>query len=396
MKCRKYNNQLDELKKWFLEDMAEQGYDEVTIKNFENFMHRVRRYEIQYTLPKVIHEYNYHEILLFLKTLGSRSQESLVSYLNMIRRYFDFCRREFKMDDNIDFLKPITCKALEKCVNKGKSGNRYLTRRKLDKIIDGFVNDNDKAFLLLMFEGISGKENSEILNLKKEDVDLDNNLIKVMRNNKETIIKISEELSDILDRVIETDIVYYENDYNSRVDTLITSEYVFRPTMRFLDLNATKQKIEDGEYNGKHIESKTLSSRVFKLIKLYSNMPYITPISIVKSGIATRAINELGLEAEKQEFAEWVCEKEGYSVTVSYKMYSVYLDIVEQIKEEMAEDILKEINNDIIDRDEFDIYIKDKKEYSKLSITFLDSLYEKYLKLSKEQREITDEGTYSN
>lgn len=333
MKCRKYNNKLDDLKVWFLKDMEEQGYDEVTIRNFENFMYRIRRFEVQYTNPKLIHEYNYEEIILFLKSLGSSSQESLVSYLNMIKRYFQFCRRESKMDDTIDFVRTIDYNTLIKCVDKEKNKNRYITKKELDEIIDGFVNATDKAFLLLLFEGISGKENSEILNLKKEDVDLENNRIRVVRNDEEKYIDISEELADILDIVMETDIIYYENDYTGRVDTLITSEYVFRPSLRFLNLEATKQKMDDKEYNGRQLDSKTLTSRIFKLIKLYSDMPYITPISLTKSGIVHRAIETLGMDASKQEFAEWVSEHEGYSVSISYKMYNIYTDMVNQRRE---------------------------------------------------------------
>lgn len=380
MKCRKYNNQLDELKLWFLEDMNANGYDEVTIRNFENFMYRIRRFEVEWMAKKPIHEYNFDEILFFLKNLNSKSQESLVSYLNMIRRYFQFCKRESKMDDTIDFLKNVKPEQLADCVNTGKSKNRYVTKRKINSIIDGFVNDMDKALLLLMFEGISGKENSEILNMKKEDVDLESNTIKTVRNGEEVIVPISEELADILDRVIETDIVYYENNYNSRVDTLVGSEYVFRPTLRFLNLEATKQRIEDGEYNGRQMDLKTLTSRVHKLIKLYSDMQYITSISIIKSGIVYRAIEEIGLEAERQVFAEWVEEHEGYSTSISYKMYKVYLDIVEEMKKEIVYMAVKKMDL-VAEKDEFEEFIDTKENYWN---DVKEELYSIYVKIDNE------------
>lgn len=377
MKCRKYNNQLDKLKLWFLEDMVLNGYDEVTVRNFENFMYRIRRFEVEWMSEKPIHEYNFEEILFFLKNLNSKSQESLVSYLNMIRRYFQFCKRESKMDDTIDFFKNIKPEQLADCVNTRKSRNRYITRKKLKNIIDGFINDTDKAFLLLMFEGISGKENSEILNLKKEDVDLENNTIKTVRNDKEVIIPISEELADILDRVIETDIVYYENNYDSRVDILEGSEYVFRPTVRFLNLDATKQRIEDGEYNGRQMDLKTLTSRVHKLIKLYSDMQYITSISLIKSGIVCRAIEEIGLNAEKQIFAEWVEMHEGYSTSISYKMYKVYLDIVEEMKKEIIYTAVEKIDLGA-EKDKFEEFIDTREDYW---YSVKEELYSMYTKV---------------
>ena len=78
MKYRKHSNQLDTLKEWFLEDMKEKDYDKETIRNYENFMYRIRSFEVKYTEPKLINEYNYEELITFLKAIGSSSKESLV------------------------------------------------------------------------------------------------------------------------------------------------------------------------------------------------------------------------------------------------------------------------------------------------------------------------------
>lgn len=339
MKCRKHNNKLDMLKEWFLEDMNTRGYDKETIRSFENFMYRIRSFEVKYTEPKLINEYNYDELITFLKSLGSSSQETLVNYMKMIKRYFLFCTEQGKMDDNIDFARTIDYKTLERCIDKRKNKHRYITERALDNVLDSLINDIDKAYLLLIFEGISGKENKDILNLKKEDIDFDNNSLKIWEedDNSYREIKVSDKLIDILDRVISTDIMYYDNKYDGRVDTLIHSEYVFRPTLRYLQLNATIERMDNKEYDGRRVDSKTLNSRLFKILKSWSNLSYVSPNTLFKSGVINRAIKTLGTEASKQTFAEWVEANEGYSLCVAYKTYAVYNEIVKQTLEEQEE-----------------------------------------------------------
>lgn len=335
MKCRKHNNQLDELKLWYLDNLRELDYDNETIRNFENFMYRIRSFEVQYTEPKLINEYNYDELITFLKSLGSSSEDSLAIYVSMIRKFFLFCIKQGKMDDSIDFTRTIDYKTLTRCVDKRKHANRYVTEKDINELTDKLINDTDKAYVQLLFEGVEGKEHSEILNLKKEDIDFGNNTLKIKKGGVvERVAIISEKLSDILDRVLDTELVYNDNDYDSKIDILATSEYVFRPTERFLNLNATKSKIENGEYNGKHVESATLSTRLFKITKKWGGLDYVTPTNLYKSGVINRAIKSIGLETSKQDFAEWIVENERYSLCVAYKMYSAYKDIIKQLDQE--------------------------------------------------------------
>lgn len=341
MKCRKHNNQLDMLKQWFLNDMVEKDYDKETIRNFENFMYRIRSFEVQYTEPKLINEYNYEELLTFLKSLGSSSQESLVSYMNMIRRFFLFCIQNGKMDDSIDFTRTIDYKTLVRCTDKRKNKHRYVTDKVLNTLLDKLVNDTDKAYVQLIYEGFGGKENHEIINMKKEDIDFENNIVKVYNVdgtlNRE--VKISEKLADTLDRVIDTDIVYRGNDYDSKKDTLIGSEYVFRPSIRFLHLKATKERMEYDGYNGKHIDSKTLISRLHKILRIWGELDYVSPNTLYRSGVINRAIRILGMDVSKQTFSEWIAENEGYSLCVAYKMYPIYQEICNQMKEEDEQEL---------------------------------------------------------
>lgn len=350
LRTRRHNYELDQLKSWFIQSLIEKDYDKETIRNFENFMYRIRGFEMLYTEPKLINEYNYDELITFLKSLGSSSQASLVIYVNMIRKFFLFCIQQGKMDDSIDFTRTIDYNTLVRCVDNHKNKHRYITEKEFNKSLDNLVNSTDRGYLQLIFEGVVGKEYSEILNIKEEDVDLDNNTIDI-KNEDGTlnrVVNISDGLADTINEIMDTDIIYHNNVLPScendgdmsfkkevcRVDNLAMSEYLFKPTERFLGLKATKEKIERGEYNGRQVDGKTVSNRLFKILKSWCELEYVSPNTLYRSGVVNRAIKCVGIEADKQTFAEWVANNEGYSLCVAYKMYPVYKEIVEQIKEE--------------------------------------------------------------
>lgn len=319
MKVRKYTNELDDTKKWYLKDMEENGYDKITIQNYENFLHRIRDFEIKFMNDKKIYEFNYEEIILFLKSLGSSSVDSLNAYSYMINNYLDFCKKESKMDNVIDWMRTINLETLEKCVNKNKSDNKFVNREDLYNLTELLINNYDKALLLLTFEGVLGKEYCDLINLKVEDLDFENNIIKY--KNKE--IQMNEKLKDILKKLINEDSIFYANKIDDRVDMLnMDSRYVFKPTCRYLALESTQKKIQNGEYDSEKLDAKVLNNRTYKIFKKFINEPYLTMQNIYKSGMIEKVVNKIGTDnITKQNFVEEFVKITGYSQSGSYKIY---------------------------------------------------------------------------
>lgn len=327
MKVKRYIHELDDTKKWYLESMKQNGYDEITIKNHENFLHRIRDFEIKYMNDKKIQKFNYDEIILFLKSLGSSSVDSLTAYSYIINNYLDFCKKESKMDNVIDWMRAINPDILEKCVNKDKFNNRFVTREELYDLVKNLVNYQDKAILLLAFEGIMGKEYSDLINLKVEDLDFENNIIKF----KDREIIMNDKLKEILECLVDENTIFLSNKTDNRKYLLnMGSKYLLKPTEKYLALRSTKERIEKGEYDRDKLDPKVLNNRSYIIFKKFLNAPYLTMQNVFKSGAVERVIVKIGKEnLTKQNFTEEIMKITDYSLSNCYKIYQNFIDKIE-------------------------------------------------------------------
>lgn len=322
---RKYNNELDDLKKWYITHLEENNYNRLTVKNAENLFYRIRDFEIQMVNDKKIHEFNYEELICLLKFFNSSSTETLSTYLNIIKRYLLFCRENANMRNTIDFTRAIDTSVIQSCINTVKHENKYIERAELLKTIESFINYSDKALYLMIFEGIRGKNFDQIINLKKSDIDFESCTIETTNEKGERMKKhISQELTNILNRCVDEELYYRDNTYEGKVDTLVTSQYVFRPCHRYLDLSFTQNKIREGEYTSEVISKTTLVNRMYRLAKEFSDAPFLTPLTLYRSGLLERykrhiKANKIG--TSKKEFVSFCTETEDISLGMMYKIY---------------------------------------------------------------------------
>lgn len=115
--------------------------------------------------------------------------------------------------------------------------NRYCTRNELKKVLsEKLINGSDKAIFILLFEGVMGKEYSELLTLKAHQIDLDNKII----NLKNKIINISNYTKDTILQTINEDVYYkYLGDICSTNESYsldINSPYLIRLSLKKINL----------------------------------------------------------------------------------------------------------------------------------------------------------------
>lgn len=110
------------------------------------------------------------EIIEFYKFKGSVSDVSLANINGMFRKYTQFCIEKGMSIDNQNHFLEITDQILQdECINKGMLKRMIITREELLSSLYTFLNPSDRFLLLALFEGIWGKDYSEILDLNIAD-----------------------------------------------------------------------------------------------------------------------------------------------------------------------------------------------------------------------------------
>ena len=107
-------------------------------------------------LDKDVSEFNKDEILLMLKSFHSKSINSLLNYIVILKHYSRWVTGTVGQND----YELISKKDVENLVDKNASV--LITREDLDEIEENLLNWSDKAIVELLWEGIAGKNMSDI------------------------------------------------------------------------------------------------------------------------------------------------------------------------------------------------------------------------------------------
>ena len=122
-------------------------------------------------LEKDVSEFNKEEILRMLKSFRSKSINSLLNYVVILKHYSRWMTGV--VGQNAYEL--IGKKDVEKLVDK--NANILLTREDLDEIEESLLNWTDKAIVELLWEGIAGPNMKELFYFSEENVDFGNRII---------------------------------------------------------------------------------------------------------------------------------------------------------------------------------------------------------------------------
>lgn len=108
-----------------------------------------------------------NEIIAVLKGKSSISVNSLIFFTNTLKRYTDWCMKQGYVIDGQNHYAEITNDILLKCLTQIVHDDRIITRNDiLSWLSSGDLrNASDAALMLAVFEGICGKEMSELIDL---------------------------------------------------------------------------------------------------------------------------------------------------------------------------------------------------------------------------------------
>ena len=162
---------------------------------------------------KNINNIDYNFIRRYISYLYDNNYQakSISRMISAIRSYFKYLQKENKI--KINPLDLITSPKLEKKLPK------YLTINEIEKILnavplDDKISIRDAFILELLY--VSGIRVSELTNIKLEDINNDENKIKIMgKGSKERIVFYGTRCRDLLNKYLSVrgEFVKYPNDY---------------------------------------------------------------------------------------------------------------------------------------------------------------------------------------
>lgn len=225
----------------FLTDMIESGaIKEKTSTSYLRIFSTSKQdkgtIKIEKELNKDLSEFTLEEMEKVFYNFDANNRNTLESYGRIISSYLNWNVKKGYITTNVlsgfkptDFEKYLT------------NDEVYLTEAELRRLEDRCDNYQDAVIPRLLFEGLSGKELSEIRNLKKKDVIAERNAL-IMRNeetNSETTFYVSERTIYLLLKAIEEKTyrkkngVMEQTQYNNvrEYTDLVDNDYVIRASI---------------------------------------------------------------------------------------------------------------------------------------------------------------------
>lgn len=198
-----YNKYLDYLQ-------FERKLSKNTINSYQD---NLKRFE-DFIKNKSIKNLTKEDILNFLKFNEDMAEKSRAHYLTVIKNFYEFLSFENLINEN-------PCENI-KSPKISKKLPEFLTEEEIEKLLDIKLNNyfdyRNKAMLETLYA--TGMRVSELVDLKLNNIDLENNLIRIMgKGSKERISPIS----DIATKYLKIYIEEYRNIFLKNKDT----EYVF-------------------------------------------------------------------------------------------------------------------------------------------------------------------------
>lgn len=225
-----------------------------------------KSYEYEKRLNKDLYEFSLTEIEEIFR--HSESENASNDYY-AIKDYLDYNIKKGVISQ--DTLKKTNLKYFNNLLDENRL---RITKEKLDKYISMCFNVQDQLLLMLLFEGVDGVANSEIRNLKKDDIDWDTNTLHLRCDkNGPRDIEVSEECMKLIDKVIKEETFYFNNGEISEKQRRLYENF---PENNFIIRNIRKKKTR--------VDKIFIVSR-FNNFKTWFNQPKLNPTVIYQSGL---------------------------------------------------------------------------------------------------------------
>lgn len=216
----------EELKKRFLNQ-----YFGTTKENYYHILKKVSTlFEKRY--KRDIYTSNSHDANEIISMINAKTANAANAYRAVLASYVDFCIGEgYEVPSTINWFKIIVKDDLKKMIRNSEiKTSIYITREELYALADHF-KDEYYYFVpyILAFESVRGKKWSELFNLKKTDIDFDNNTITIRNIKDNSIIRVIDNINPKSMNIINKGL-YIQSTYTHQKETeaFEESDYVIK------------------------------------------------------------------------------------------------------------------------------------------------------------------------
>lgn len=254
-------------------------------------------------LNKDVSKFTRDEILNMLKKFKAKSINSLLNYVIILKHYSRYVIGEVGTNAYESIGKVDVVDLID------KDGNILLSREEVDEIEAQLLNWSDKCIVELLWEGVSGKNMSDIYSVSEECIQ--GNILYV--NGKEFYI--TDKLKELLPKAFaEVELMSYGN------------------TMRIIEVNGSGRLYKE-RGNTRGVDSDDQKFRYFyrriQIFRDYLDIPGLTMKNVSSSGMLyylQRGIKETGLELR-----EFLKTPKGKELAVQYGFSEdYYVDSIAQ------------------------------------------------------------------
>jgi integrase len=297
----------EEIKERFLSQYDNEATQK-TIKNvFQN------TFIIENTLEKDLFEQNLTELGKSIENINPHTNNVARSTGRFISNYISWAIENGYRESNLNPLKGVEQEWYDKFVDRTRK--IHYSYEEFLSLLNELQNNQDKALLFLLWNGISGERFSQLQELQVSDINFEDKTVYVKE--RDYHVPVSDECINILEKAIneKTYYSYVPKSKEFKEKDLLESPYLLK--------NVKSPRTVEGS----KISMAVIYNR-FAAIKESNSLEYLTPNAISQSGMiydTVQIYNEekvLGYD----QLAK-VCEKYDYSKLNNngYEYYNTYL-----------------------------------------------------------------------
>jgi len=259
---------------WKQKNMKEQRYiytPQPVARLFKKSAEMERHYN------KDLYDFTFNELELFFYSVEPSTITSSMNNVSQVLLYIDWAI-ETGLTERVN---PLSNASTEW---KGKFGKHHLknlwTVNEINKYIKDIPNKQIAVIVSLLYNGVKGKELSELKNLKVFDVNYDDRTLKLTCDSgKERIIKVDELCIRTIQEALKLEtfetLKHYDSDKRKKESKLVKTNYVLR-------------KSSNRATTDERVTTQQLHKRV-EDVQSWLDEPQLTPTNLERSGILAYA-----------------------------------------------------------------------------------------------------------